>query len=209
MKTTINLIILLAFCITLNAQVGIGTTNPTADLHIGGDMLIQNGFSIGSLGTVTSSDEDFKLITRTGSSNPAGRITNLDVNALNVAPVNVVNYSFTNIASDNLTDLDLQYDASKYVVGVANFRYLGDAIKKVNAGGTKSIGHFVVQTFESGGTWHLEIRNRSLDLDPGDSLSYEITLVVYDISYFRNLTPIITDLGGSNRGTASSIPNLY
>jgi hypothetical protein len=199
------------------AQVGIGTTNPQAELHIGGDALVQDAFTLNSLPTVSSLEEDFQLITRVRNSTPVGEIKVLDVNARNVAPINIIDYSFTNIHLDNLTDVDLQYDENKYVVGLANFRYEGDAVKKTPAGDTFSIGHFVVRAFTSGGTWHLEIRNVDLDLPTGDSdgngvddfVNYYIQLIVYDKSYFRNLTPIVTDLGGSNTGDASSIPILY
>jgi hypothetical protein len=135
-----------------------------------------------------------------------GKITLLDVDELNVSPVNTVNYHFTNVYLDNLDDVDLQYDVDKYVVGVANFRYVGDAIKKIPGGENFSIGHFVVRTFKSGGTWHLEIRNVELDLDPTDSVEYHVQLIVYDKSYFRDLPTIVSNLGGLNTGTASSVP---
>lgn len=200
----------LALVITLaiQAQVGIGTDNPQSDLHIAGAMLVQDTFQTGSITATTSLDEDFKLIARATNSTPPGELKVLDVDALDVAPVNIIDYTFNNIALDNITDLDLQYDESKYIVGVANFRYEGDAVKKVIGGATKSIGNFVVQTFTSGGTWHLEIRNRSLDLNVGDSVTYHATLVIYNKAFYRNLDPIATDLGGSNTGTASSVPVL-
>lgn len=199
-----------SICLTfsIQAQVGIGTENPQADLHIAGDLLVQDEFYLKSLGTVTSTDENFKLIALSTNSIPVGEVKVLDVDALTVAPVNTINYEFTNISLDNLTDLDLQYDATKYVVGIANFRYVGDAIKKGPDPDTKSIGNFVVRTFTSGGTWHLEIKNRTLDLQVGKSVTYHATLIIYDKSYYRYLTPIITDLGGSNSGNASSIPVL-
>ena len=202
-------LLLLVSLSPLMAQVGIGTTNPQSDLHVAGSTLVTEGFVMNNLAIVSPVEEDFQLITRVTSSLPVGEITVLDVDALNVAPVNVVNYSFTNINLDNLDDVDLQYDATKYVVGVANFRHVGDAIKKIPGGETFSIGHFVVRVFTSGGTWHLQIKNEELDLDVGDSLDYYITLMVYDKSYFRHLTPITTNLGGSNVGTASSVPVLY
>lgn len=191
------------------AQIGIGTNNPQADLHIAGELLVQDSFTTSHLTTVSSTEEDFKLISRVTNSNPVGKLTVLDVDQLSVAPVNSIDYSFTNIHLDNLRDVDLQFDATKYVVGIANFRHVGDAIKKTPAGSSYSIGHFVVRTFISGGTWHLEIRNVDLDLEIGDSLDYYITLMVYDKKYFRYLTPISTNLGGSNIGTASSTPVLY
>ena len=195
--------------IGIYAQLGIGTTNPQADLHVAGDLLVQDEFLLRSVNTVTPTDENFKLIARSKDSSPVGEIKELDVNAISVARVNCINYHFTNISLDNLSDLDLQYDTSKYVVGIANFRYVGDAIKKVSiSGNKKSIGQFVVHTFESGGTWHLEIQNRSLDLMASESLEYYITLIVYDRSYYKFLPTITTDLGGSSSGTASSVPNL-
>tara|TARA_R110002049_G_scaffold2214_21_gene16048 strand:+ start:1756 stop:2382 length:627 start_codon:yes stop_codon:yes gene_type:complete len=208
MYKTITFIVFIAFNL-MNAQVGIGVTNPDTNLHVGGDVLVQDDLNIGTLNTVTPTDEDFKLLTRVTNSTPVGEITVLDVNSLSVAPINTIDYHFTNISLDNLSDVNLQYDSSKYVVAISNFRYVGDAIQKTSAGGSKSIGHFVVRTFENGGTWHLEIKNRDLDLTPGDSVEYYITLIVYDKSYFRNLAPIVTDLGGSNSGTASSVPVLY
>ena len=205
----ITLIFVLA-SFAANAQVGIGTTNPQADLHIVGDILVQEAFSIGSLTVVDPLEEDFKLLTRLDNVHSQGEVTELDVNTLMVAPVNTIDYHFTNISLDNLTDVELQYDASNYIVAVSNFRYVGDAVKKVIIQNNKElIGHFVVHTFVSGGTWHLEIRNRSLDLNVGDSLEYYVTLVVYDRSFYRYLAPITTDLNGNNSGTASSIPNLY
>jgi len=203
-------LIFLFLSLLANAQVGIGTTTPAADLHVVGDILVQTGFSVGTLNIVTPTEEDFKLITRVTNSLPVGEISDLDVNTIAVAPINTIDYHFTNVSLDNLSDVDLQYDASKYVIAVSNFRYVGDAIKKRTINGNrKQIGVFVVHAFVSGGTWHLEIRNRNLDLDVGDSLEYYVTLVVYDKSFYRHLTPITTDLNGNNTGTASSIPILY
>lgn len=191
------------------AQVGIGTSNPQADLDVVGSTLVQKEFKLQTLPVVSSTDQDFKLLTRVKNSSPKGKIAVLDVDRSQVAPINVIDYVFENISLDNLRDVDLQYDAGKYVVGLANFRYEGDAIKKDTVSGGQSVGAFVMRTFISNGTWHLEIRNRFLDLEVGKLLQYHVTLIVYDDSYYRKLPTITTDLGGSNTGTASSVPNLY
>jgi len=203
-------LIFLFLSLLANAQVGIGTTTPVTDLHVVGDILVQTGLTLGTLNTVSDTEEDFKLITRVTNSIPVGEVSDLDVNTINVAPINTIDYHFTNVSLDNLTDVDLLFDASKYVIAISNFRYVGDAIKKRTINGNrKQIGVFVAHVFVSGGTWHLEIRNRNLDLDVADSLEYYVTLVVYDKSFYRHLTPITTNLNGNNTGTASSIPNLY
>ncbi|MGB3774788.1 MAG: hypothetical protein WA951_05990 [Leeuwenhoekiella sp.] len=192
------------------AQVGVGTVEPEADLHVKGNTLIQEGIQLGSLPFVQPEDSDFKLITRITNSEPRGKVAVLDVDSLEVAPVNVINYTFTGISSDNLTDVNLQYDADKYIVGLANFRYVGDPInKRTLPNNTISVGAFVTRTFINNNTWHLEIRNRFLNLAAGKSLVYHVTLIVYDKSYYRNLPEIVTDLGGRNTGTASAQPNLY
>lgn len=200
------------FCFVQNSfsQVGIGTTDPQAALDINGSLLIQEEFMLGRLPTVTSTDEDFKLLTRLNNSTPVGKITVLDVEKLTVAPINVVNYNFYNIKLDNLTNVNLQYDANKYIVGVSNFKYTGDAIPKTTANNVTSIGAFVIRAFIESGKWHLEIRNRFLDLqlNAPNGIQYDVTLIVYDKSYFRNLPVITTNLNGQNSGTASAIPNL-
>lgn len=206
-KTTLILFTLLTFY--TSAQVGIGTITPETDLHIAGEMLVQESFTIKPLPVVTMADEDFKLVTRLTNSNPVGEIAILNVDSLTVAPINVIDYSFTNINRDNLREVNLQYNAEKYIVGVANFRYVGDAIEKQDGTGGKTIGTFVLRTYINNNQWHLEIRNRNLNLDESKSVEYFVTLIVYDKSYYRNLPPIITNLGGSNSGTASAIPDIY
>jgi len=204
-------LILLYFLFAISpffAQVGIGTINPQADLHVNGSLLVQDEFKITpSLPVVNATDENFKLVTRLTNSSPIGEVNILNVDSLNVAPINIVNYEFTNLEGDNMTDVNLQYDTNKYIVGVSNFQYIGDAVRKQTSASANSIGTFVIRTFEDDGTWHIEIRNRFLDITSG-SVSYKVTLIVYDKSYFKNLPVINTNLNGSNVGTASSVPDL-
>lgn len=210
MGRTLTSILVFFIMSNLMAQVGIGTTTPQDDLDVNGQMLIQSSLRLGKLQTVNDQDENFKLITRVTNSNPVGEITVLNVDSLTVAPINVVNYEFNNIKLDNLKDVNLQYNANKYIVAISNFRYIGDPIKKVKVGNEKSIGAFVSRVFVENNQWHLEIRNRFLDLESKapNGIIYRVTLIVYDKSYFRHLPVIVTDLGGENNGTASSIPPL-
>lgn len=216
MRKILLLITFIYSCYTF-AQVGIGTQNPQASLDVNGSMLVQGTFEVGTLPVVTNTDQDFKLLTRLTTPTAAleGEITVLDVDNLTVAPINVINYSFTNLQSDNLTDVDLQYSSSDYIVGLSNFQYIGDPVSKQTGTNSNSIGTFVMRTYEapstidpSINTWHLEIRNRFLDTELSGSVSYKVTFIVYDKSFFKKLDTITTDLNGKNTGTASSIPDL-
>ena len=209
MKLQLLLLLLTTTCF---AQVGIGTVNPEADIHVAGDVIIQEELELGTLPSVTNTDEDFKLLTRQTNSTPInGEITRLDVDELTVAPINVFKYYFYNLRYDNIIDLNLSFENSKYIVGIADFRYIGDPVNKVMINNADdSIGAFVVRTFKSGGTWHLEIRNRLLNTTyRTNAVNYEVTFIVYDTSFYRQLPTITTNLNGSNTGTASSIPDVY
>ncbi|MDP5044794.1 MAG: hypothetical protein NWQ06_07430, partial [Leeuwenhoekiella sp.] len=111
----------------------------------------------------------------------------------------------------NLIDIDISFETDKYIVGIADFRYIGAPVIKLPINtNLDSIGAFVVRVFESNGTWHLEIRNRYLDtIVETNAVAYEFTLIVYDTSFYRKLPVIRTDLNGSNTGTAITIPDLY
>ncbi len=209
MRTILIALLVLFHLPGITAQVGVGTVNPEADLHVKGSTLVQQKMQLGTLPFVQSQEADFKFLTRINNSQPKGKIAILDVDSREVAPVNVINYTFTGVSKDNLTDVNLQYDANKYIVGLANFRYVGDPIEKMPVGNTFTVGAFVMRAFISNDTWHLEIRNRFLDLAVGKTLTYHVTLIIYDKSYYRNLPVIVTDLGGDNTGTAYAVPNLY
>ena len=203
-----KLLLYIALCLcsfVTYSQVGIGITNPEADLHINGDMLIQKELIRSQIDEVTATDEEFKLLTRLTNSTPVGEVTYLDPDNLTVAPINIVNYRFFDLDSDNLENVDLQYNTSKYVVAISNFQYIGDAIDK---GANNSIGAFVTRVFPENNTWHLEIRNRFLDLAANKSVEYRLTLIVYDKSYYKELPTITIDLEGSNRGTTTAPANL-
>ncbi|MFI8379683.1 hypothetical protein [Leeuwenhoekiella sp. NPDC079379] len=194
------------------AQVGIGTTLPLADLHVAGSVVVQDNFKTNILPTVTATDENFKLLTRRTNSSPVtGEITRLNVDELTVAPMNIFKYRFENLSYDNLIDIDISFETDKYIVGIADFRYIGAPVIKLPINtNLDSIGAFVVRVFESNGTWHLEIRNRYLDtVVETNAVAYEFTLIVYDTSFYRKLPVIRTNLNGNNTGTAAIIPDLY
>lgn len=193
------------------AQVGIGTTTPTAgyNLDIKGDLLVQKDFNIGSLENVKAQDGDFKFLFRLLNSSPVGEVAKLNMGKIDVGPINIANYKFTGLSRDNLEDVNLNYDATKYIVGIADIRYIGAPVRKIRNSNNEwtMMGYFVSRTFISGGTWHLEIRNPLRDNSSG-SVSYEVTLIVYDRKYFRELSVIEVDFDNNTTGSAPAPSGL-
>lgn len=200
------------FLVTLGfSQVGIGTDTPTSGyaLDVEGSLLIQDVFEVDNLPNVTTESTNFKFLMRKNNSNPPGEVVRLDVEEIAVAPVNIINYKFTNLKTDNVQDVNLQYDASKYVVGMANFRYVGDVIEKGRVGSDyPNLGFFVSRTFVEDGTWHLEIRNRIRDSANNSTITYYVTLIVFDKKYFKELPSIVADLEGASTGAANAPTGL-
>ncbi|WP_124979953.1 hypothetical protein [Nonlabens xiamenensis] len=200
------------------AQIGINTVNPTEAVDVNGSVIVTDDLNISSIQNVNATDDGFKLLVRKLPNALAptpvaqGQLVQLDPDRLAIAPINVANYHFTNISSDNITDVNTRIPSSLYLVGIANFSYTGDAINKalIGSGPNETIGDFTVRAFEDGGTWHLEIKNRELDLPPGDRLEYRLTLVIYARSFFRGLPDITHDMGNSYDSVAGpgEIPNL-
>ena len=213
-----RLLLVLIFIISAKslAQVGIGTTQPETDLHVAGSTLVQEEFETTQLGSTDNNDVDFKLITRLTNSNPVGEINRLNVDNLTVAPINVIKYYFDDVDGDNLEDIDLSYEADRYLIAISNFRYIGAPIEKqaVDNHNRPTMGNFITRVFTAPSlndseveTWHLQIQNTFLDPESDEEIEYEITLIVYDRSYYRALTPIQTNLGGSNTGSVAA-PNI-
>jgi|SRR5690554_467321 len=200
-----NFTIIFVFLIAQSgfSQVGIGTVNPDPlyELDVNGSMLIQDNFKVNEYTNQGIDNTDYKFLVRKTNSEPVGEVAYIDMSTLTVGPVNIADYTFTNLKADNVTTVNLQFDADKYIVGLANFQYVGRHITKSP---NTNIGHFRTRTFVDNGTWHIEIRNVSLDADRDDAITYHVTLIVYDRKYFKELPSIEYNMGGSASGEAPS-----
>jgi len=70
----------------------------------------------------------------------------------------------------------------------------------------KSSGLFEYKVYQSGGTWHLTIRNKFLNTPGSSSMTYEVSLIIYQKRFFKQLPQITENLGGSQTGTATVVP---
>lgn len=205
--------------LTVQAQVGIGVTNPTNMLEVNGsDVYVADKFYINNLpaydGTALGPDK-FRIVaidtnSQANGSAIDGRVMEF-VGNQEMMPIIIQPYNVTNINADNLNDLNLNISTSKYVIAISNF----EAIPLNGAQGIyrKSVSNnvyvydnFVIRTFENGGTWHVEIRARDANPQTG-SYQYNFDIVLFPKRYFRNLGQINYDLGGSNTGAAVTAPS--
>lgn len=183
------------------SQVGIGTDNPTPGyaLDVNGDALVQDEVKLNLYPDGALTDDSFNFLVRLLNSSPPGEVAYLDLTSLAVGPVNVADYVFTNLQKDNVTSVDLKYSSEKYIVGLANFQYQGEHIVK---GAGANIGHFRARTFVNDGTWHIEMRNVTLDSPNDDAITYYATIIIYDRKYFKELPTISRNFGGGTTNTA-------
>lgn len=193
------------------SQVGIGTTDPTAgyELDVNGGLLVQKNFKLDALKSKTTQDGTFKFLLKLLNSTPVGEVAKLNLDEVDVAPINIINYQFKNTSKDNVRAVNLQFDATKYVVGISNIRYVGQEIVKGQNSNSAYvyIGNFVARTYIDKNIWYLEIRNRAYDAASDNAITYYATLIIYDRRFFKQLSEITVDFGGANNATATGPPS--
>ncbi|MGO3184572.1 MAG: hypothetical protein ACTIJ9_17220 [Aequorivita sp.] len=211
MKKTRILLLLLFLAHFGFAQVGIGTTSPTPgfSLDVDGALLVQEEFKLGNLQIGAPQYDNYNFLLRRLDFSPEGEVAKLNLQEVTVAPINIFNYTFHNLRRDDVTWVDLQFDATKYIVGLSNFQYEGQAIQKGSDGANYTyIGNFVSRTYVKDGTWHIEMRNRSRNAASNNAITYKVTLIVYDKNHFKELPSISVEFAGENEAEAVSPTGL-
>ena len=218
MKT--NLFISLTFVVSLSlqAQVGIGVTNPTNMLEVdNGDVYVADKFYVENLPAydgINLGPDNFRVVAVDADSQAHGAA--LDgrlmefVGNQEIMPIIIQPYNVTNISADNLNDLNLNISTAKYVISLSNFEAIpvGGALgiyRKSGSGSNLVYDNFVIRTFENSGTWHVEIRAREANPQTG-SYQYNFDVVLFPKRFFRNLGQVTYDLNGSNTGAAAAPP---
>ncbi len=205
-------------CLSVNAQVGIGISNPSNMLEVdGGDVYVTDKFYINDLPAYdgnTYGPDKFRIVaidseSQVHGSEVDGRFMEF-VGNQEIMPIILQPYSISNLSADNLNDLNLNISTSKYVIALSNFEAvpvdgaLGIYRKSVS-GSDYVYDNFVIRTFESGGNWHVEIRAREANPQAG-SYQYNFDIILFPKRFFRNLGNINYNLGGVNTGAAAAPP---
>ncbi|MFY1046128.1 hypothetical protein [Chryseobacterium sp. GP-SGM7] len=202
------LISVLSLFLKMNAQIGIGTTNPTEKLEIVGSAAIGTTITLDPTDYVNNSS-GFTIV----GIDPQSTIVNGKIIALETlyTPITVQPYTISNIYRDDLNDLNLNIPTDKYFITIANFEAIPNAgnngIFTDISASTINKGHFVLRVFESGTSWHVNIGYPTLNTEnTTDRYTYRFDIILYSKRFFKSLGEVSYDLNGSNSGTAVTAP---
>lgn len=195
--------------IGIKSQVGIGTTTPTEQLHVVGNVAITKEVHVNPTDYVAN-PSGFTIV----GTDPQSSLVNGKVMAVEnlYTPLTIQPYTISNIYRDDLNDLDLNIDTEKFFITIANFEaipssgnngiYTNPATSPINK------GHFVFNFFEANGTWHVKIGYPTLNTqNVTDRYTYRFDVILYSKRFFKSLGELNFDLNGSNSGSATAAPD--
>lgn len=201
----------LTICLAIftQAQVGIGTTTPTEKLEIAGNTAIGTSVFIDPADYVNNPSGFTIVATDPQSATVNGKL--LAVENL-YTPLTIQPYSVTNIYRDDLNDLDLNIDTTKFFITLANFEAIpntgNNGIYTNPATTPVSKGNFVIDTFEANGTWHVKIGYPTLSTqNTADRYTYNFDIILYSKRFYKSLGTVTYNLGGNNSGSAPAAPS--
>lgn len=209
-----NLIILLPLVsgMLFSQNVGIKTTTPTEKLEVNGSVAIGTSVYLNP-NTYTSVPQGFDVLaTDPQSATVNGKI--MKVETL-YTPIIIQPYSISNVYRDDLNDLNLQIPSDKYMVAITNFEAIPSTTNssQPNNGiysSTSLKSYFVIRTFESGGTWHVNIGYPTLSTQYASArYTYNFDIILLSKRFFKVLDPSVTtyNLKGETTGDAVTVPN--
>ncbi len=212
MKNYLLILLPLVSGILFSQNVGIGTTSPTERLEIKGSATIGTSVYVNP-NTYTSNPNGFDVL----GIDPQSAVVNGKVMKVETlyTPIIIQPYSISNIYRDDLNNLDLQIPSDKYMVAITNFEAIPSTSNssQPNNGiySTTSIkGYFVIRTFESGGTWHVNIGYPTLNTQyTSGRYTYNFDIILLSKRFFKVLDESVTtyNLNGDISGDAGAAPS--
>jgi len=208
------------FCIVLLgcqigfAQVGIGVVNPIEQLEVNGDVLLTSTLETQPITSVGTADENFKLLARVNNSSPVGLIKQLDTDSIKITPIRRQKYKFTSLSNDNIVAVNLNLAVADYIIIPTDFKWIGPGLEKAGSNNWNFKG-FQVKITENGGTpnnWQLELRNPLNEPVNANAIEYEVTLVIYQKAFFKDMGKVTEDITGGvsiHDGTAVNTPSIF
>lgn len=185
-----------------NGNVGIGTTTPTAKLHVQGNQIL------GNAALVDSSTGTSQLV----RDNATGEIKILKTTTTNSFPLSSVTYVIKNVAKDWIVDFDTKIPAKDYVVIITGLVF-NNKFLTTQPGAIPGIPDSTLlysplnfSAFPSGGTWRLSADYNGGTTADDSNGSWTVKCLIINKSIIQVLSNQVSDLGGLNTGAASTPP---
>ncbi|MBT8261546.1 MAG: hypothetical protein KJO05_01910 [Bacteroidia bacterium] len=113
----ITLLLVFVCCISATmAQVGINSSEPSADLEVDGDVLLDDGLYLEDPGDNTNIRGSKFLVNTV-----ANELSRYDINLSKYGPINYVEFKFSNLSADGLLDYDTKISTTDYLVSVQGY----------------------------------------------------------------------------------------
>ena len=213
------LILLVFLCvIPINAQIGINTNTPTADLEVVGDVKTDGSLFLENPGDNTQIRGSKLLIRSTG-----GDILKYDINASKYGPINYVEFAFRNISTDGLQDYDTKISTTDYFVSVQGYSFqdaqTGDAdvmvhslVSADNIEGYRIYAYADAVTL----TWHIkafannsQFQTRQGNVYVNTEVDILMNIMIYRKGFISKAQIAIpVDMGDVDTGTAPLPPGF-
>ena len=210
MKSFYSILILFLGFI-LNAQVGIGTDNPTEDLDVNGNIKILNNgkLYLENPGLYNNTTSTSLMLVRDTSDNT---LKKFNPATLPFSSVSFTTYFFDNVDESGLSNYDTKIDASKFHLCIGGFRILRyDENTSISLTGTEdengTINYFPLynaRAFVQDGTWRLTFVPNS-----GRTFASNIDLYLNVTIYYKNFLTktnetIVLDINGNISGNGTT-----
>lgn len=200
----------------LSAQVGINTTNPTAELDVVGDTKIDGSLYLENPGSNTQIRGSKLMVISTD-----GSIKKYDINASKYGPINYAQFEFEDLSQDGLQDYDTKISTAEYIVSIQGYYFLEAGTGDTNVMLHSTISDDNIEGYQiyaypntTTNTWFIRaFGNNSEFMTPTNgsgsntattTVDLFLNVIIYRKGFIsKEVGSISVDMSGSETGTAN------
>ncbi len=175
-------------------NVGVGTTIPTRDLDVDGDVRIRQKLWLEGSSNAAAGEQLTLL----------GTVPSGEVKATGFPVFNFVTYNLANVLDDWVYEFDTKIPSSEYYLMIVGHSF--DTLLQVNPNTPDRYAGTSVLAYSYGGTWRLRADHKDITSENGIDGTWTLHCVVVPASLTNKLSDENHDMGGSHYGGAPSAP---